>query len=426
MKIEPFSLPDQLTLGCATASAQIEGGDKNHSWYAWSIIEGHIKDESTTLRACRHWDKTSRDLLLMKSLGISEYRFSIEWSRIEPRKGVFDPDALRHYRDEIEQMRELGIRPLVTLHHFSNPLWFEEMGAFLCDNAPEIFLRYATFVVSSLQDLVDEYVTINEPNVYAVNGYVFGMWPPGRRKVSEYFHAISNLAASHILTYQMIHDRYSDRAVRVGFANHLRIFTGKGIYPANHLAAKVMEYCFQDIVTDVMAFGRRLPPLPRNKAIRRGRYFDFIGINYYSRSAISRFADGVLPGRPTNDLGWEIYPEGLGILLRRQYKRYRAPVYITENGTCDAKDHFRPLFICDHLKQIAESNVPVEKYYHWTLTDNFEWAEGESAPFGLFAYDFDKDEVSERKSARLYRDIITNHGLTEDMIDRYLTNSSSP
>jgi len=421
MKLLPFSLPQDLTLGCATASAQIEGGDTNHSWYAWSVVDGHIKDHTTTFNACRHWDNVVRDLELMRSLGISEYRFSMEWSRIEPREGIFDQDALRHYRDEIEMMLSMGIRPLLTLHHFSNPLWFEDKGAFLCEDAPQIFLRFATFVVSSLQDLVDEYVTINEPNVYAVNGYVFGMWPPGRKRVSEYFRAISNLAASHILTYQMIHDRYTGRPVRVGFANHLRIFTGRGINPINHLAAKVMEYCFQDVVTEVMAYGRRLPPLPGNAAIRRGRYFDFIGINYYSRSAISRFADGVLPGRPVNDLGWEIYPEGLGILLKRQYARYRAPVYITENGTCDSHDQFRPLFICEHLLQVAMSGVPVERYYHWTLTDNFEWAEGESAPFGLFAFDFAKGEVAERKSARLYRDIIANHGVTEEILSTYLT-----
>lgn len=177
----PFSLPDNLKLGCATAATQIEGGDKNNSWYAWSQTKGHIKDGSSPFRANQHWQLYDEDLQLMSEMGIRDYRFGIEWSRIEPSEGVFDDKAMGHYRAEISRMIHYGIHPLVTLHHFSNPTWFEEMGAFETRESVAHFQRYAAYVVSHLSDLCTDYVTINEPNVYAVNGYIFGSWPPGKK-----------------------------------------------------------------------------------------------------------------------------------------------------------------------------------------------------------------------------------------------------
>lgn len=416
----PFQLPQDFYMGCSTASAQIEGGETNHSWYEWSIQEHHIVDGTNTLRANNHWMQYERDLDLICGLSIKDYRFSIEWSRIEPVEGKFDSEALLRYRQEIEQMISVGIRPLLTLHHFSNPIWFEKKGAFLSPDCVLLFRRYVMYVVSALQDIVNEFVTINEPNVYAVNGYVFGTWPPGIKSASACFHVMENMAKCHIATYQDIHGLYKDKDVRVGFANHYRVFVSYDHNPFHRLQAAIMSQLFQEKLTEAMSTGIFHFPLNGKREFRKGTYYDFIGINYYSRSAVHHFRADFLPDKPVNDLGWEIYPEGLAIIMHSLYRKYKAPIFITENGTCDARDSFRTSFIFDHLKIIADSGLPVERYYYWTLMDNFEWAEGESAPFGLIAYDFNKGIPTPRKSAQFYKEIIENRGVSQDLIDRYL------
>ncbi len=419
-RFTPFSLPERLRLGCATAATQIEGGDTNNSWYTWAKEPGHIKDGSSPFRANQHWNFYPEDLKLMADMGIHEYRFGIEWSRIEPSRGVFDETAMQHYRAEIIYMLALGIHPLVTLHHFTNPIWFEEAGAFESDESIELFRRFAAYVVRNLSDLCTDYVTINEPNVYVANGYIFGTWPPGKKTTFTAFKVMRNLTLCHLHTYIDIHKMYKDKEVRVGFANHLRVFISYGRNPFYFLQAKIMEYLFQGAITRSMSTGKLSFPLGCTAPLGKGRFYDYIGINYYTRSAIKNFSETDLPGRPRNNLGWDIYPEGLSILCRKQYKKYKAPIWITENGTCDAKDSFRSAFIYDHLKQIVDENLPVERYYHWTFMDNFEWAEGESAPFGLVACDFETQVRTVLPSGHFYSEIITNREVSQTMIDHYL------
>ncbi len=423
-RFTPFSLPETLQLGCATAAAQIEGGDKNNSWYAWAQVAGRIKDGSSPIRANHHWELYRDDLRLMSELGIKHYRFGIEWSRIEPSEGVFDDSAMEHYRAEIALMIDLGIRPLVTLHHFSNPLWFEESGAFETKKCIPLFRRYVQYAVSHLQDLCTDFVTINEPNIYATNGYVYGTWPPGKKSISAAMKVMGNLALCHIHAYKDIHAIFGERDIRVGFANHLRVFVPYGKNPLYTLQARILAYLFQDAITKAMATGKFSFPIGIGTPLGSGRYYDYIGINYYSRSAIRNFAEKVLPNRPLNDLGWDIYPEGLSILCKEQYMKYHAPIWITENGTCDKNDRFRTAYIYDHLRQITDENLPVERYYHWTFMDNFEWAEGEIAPFGLIQCNFDTQERTIRQSGRFYRDLIQNRRVSPEMIRRYLDNSS--
>lgn len=419
----PFSLPDHLRLGCATAATQIEGTDKNNSWYAWAQTPGHIKDGTSPIRANQHWRLYEDDLQLMSAMGIRDYRFGIEWSRIEPSKGVFDDSAMSHYRMEILRMIECGIHPLVTLHHFSNPIWFEEAGAFETSKSIGLFQRYAAYVVSHLSDLCTDYVTINEPNIYAVNGYVFGSWPPGKKSLLTAFKVMKNLTLCHLHVYRDIHALYGEKEVRVGFANHFRVFVPFGRNPFYACQAKFMDYLFQGALTKSMSTGKLAFPIGCTSPLGKGQYYDYIGINYYSRSAIKNFKEKDLPDRPRNDLGWDIYPEGLSILCNELHEKYNAPVWITENGTCDKDDQFRSAFIYDHLRQIADGKLPVERYYHWTFMDNFEWAEGESAPFGLVKCDFKTQERTIRKSGRFYSEIIGQRKVTSEMIALYLNNS---
>jgi beta-glucosidase len=175
--MKPFQLPPHLLMGSATSGAQIEGGDTNSNWYAW-CEQGRIRDQTSCLRANDHWNRYSEDIELMTELNHRVYRMGVEWSRLEPIEGQFSKEAIKHYRKEISLMLEKGIKPLVTLHHFSHPIWLENQAGFEHPRVLSQFLRYVRFVVENLGDLVSEYITINEPNVYAVQGYYFGTWPP--------------------------------------------------------------------------------------------------------------------------------------------------------------------------------------------------------------------------------------------------------
>lgn len=423
-KLKPFRLPATLELGCATAATQIEGQDTKNSWYDWAAKQGKIIGGASPVRANRHWELYERDIELMAELGLQHYRLGIEWSRIEPTRGAFSEEAMEHYRTEIKLLLSKNIHPLITLHHFSNPTWFENSGAFENADCVPIFQEYVTYVAEHLKDLVTDYVTINEPNVYATNGYVFGSWPPGKKSIPAAMRVMKNLSLCHITAYREIHRIYGKQPVMVGFANHLRIFEPFTKNPFYRLESKIMQYLFQDALTKAMSTGKMTVPLGVSAPLGTGKFYDYIGINYYTRSAVKHFGSYCLPERKTNNLGWDIYPEGLSILCREQYEKYKAPIWITENGTCDKDDSFRPRYIYDHLRQITESGLPVERYYHWTFLDNFEWAEGESAPFGLVQCNFETQERTVRNSGKFYSEIIRAGEVSADMIEKYLGQES--
>jgi beta-glucosidase len=416
----PFRLPENLMLGCATAATQIEGGDTNNSWYEWSTLAGKIKDGSSTLRANQHWERYGTDIDLMANMGIGYYRLGIEWSRIEPTQNHFDEAAVEHYRSEIKQLLAHNIRPLITLHHFSNPLWFEKSGAFETPTSIQIFRRFVIYVVEHLKDLCTDYVTINEPNVYATLSYIYGDWPPGKKSLISALKVMRNLTFCHLNAYRDIHQIYGTLPVNVGFANHLRVFSPLRNQPLDRFGAKLLAYLFQGALTQSMATGKLAFPLGLTAPFGKGRFYDYIGINYYTRSAVRGFKELVMPGHPQNDLGWEIYPEGLTTLCQKQYQKYKAPIWITENGTCMQDDRRRIQFIYDHLRQIADNALTVERFYHWTFMDNFEWLEGEHAPFGLVHCDFNTQERTIRPSGQFYSELIRTRQVSSEMIERYL------
>ncbi len=471
--LKPFKLPDGFLMGSATAATQIEGGDRNNNWYAW-CEKGRIIDGSTCLRANDHWNRYAEDIILMKNLNHRLYRMGLEWSRIEPEKGKFDDAVMSRYRKELQLLIKNGIRPLVTLHHFSHPLWFCEEGEFETEKAVYYFERYVRYVVEKIGDIVSEYITINEPNVYVTSGYYTGEWPPGKRDLKLAMKVYKNMALCHIAAYKAIHEireargfetAYADAPCKdsrdsrviavsgsagtdeitygtdeitcgtveatadtrtmVGVANHLRVFDPYSKSPLDLLTSKVMCWLFQGAIIKSMTSGRLRFPLGFGAPMGTGRYYDFIGINYYSRSAVrfKGFKNDVMPGTLRNDLDWEIYPEGLYKLCREFYKKYRAPIWITENGTCDQNDSFRARYIYDHLYEIhrlRKEGIPVERYYHWTLMDNFEWIEGESARFGLVHVDFNTQQRTLRNSGKFYAEICRSNEITEEMIKEYL------
>lgn len=422
--MKEFRLKDGLLLGVATASTQIEGGYSHSNWDDW-YEKGMIKDGSNPARANDHYNRYIEDIDLMKSLNIASYRMSLEWSRLQPSQNTFAEREFDRYLHEIEYLKQKGIKVLLTLHHFNNPIWFEDMGGFLHPDSSRIFNKFVEKVIGVFGGYVSDYVTVNEPNVYASSAYFFGEFPPGHsNNIKEYRIAMTNLAKCHIAAYNTIHAirskmGYTD--TNVGYASHVRVFEPLRKHNiADIIAAKFMDKAFQVGIDDACMTGKVSFPIKRDKAFKRGKYYDFIGINYYSRSMVSGLREQAKEDAPHNDMGWEVYPEGLKRVCERYYAKYKAPIYITENGTADAKDRIRAKFIYDHLKVITDIDVPVQRYYHWTFIDNFEWMDGEKERFGLVELDYETQERTVRKSGRFYSEIIKNHGVTSQMIDKYL------
>jgi beta-glucosidase len=319
------------------------------------------------------------------------HRLSVEWGRVEPVEGRFDGAVLDRYREEARALRAAGIEPMVTLHHFSFPTWLARRGGVLARDLPVRFEAFARRVASALADDVRLFITINEPNVLIANGYVLGIWPPGVVAPRAVPPAIANLRRAHARAYRAIHE--TKPTASVGLAHHVRLATAATSRLLDRAAARLLDTMFNRLFLD----------LPQ----------DFIGINYYTRDVVrfalakanEMFAErSVEEGSPLSDLGWEIHPSGLGVVLRDLGRR-KKPIYITENGIADAKDAKRAAFITDHLREALcaiDLGIDVRGYLHWSLLDNFEWAEGYAPRFGLYAVDFSSQVRTLRPSGELY------------------------
>lgn len=418
-----FELKRGLLLGAASAATQIEGGDFGHSWNDW-FHQNKITDGSDPARATDHYNRWKEDADLMAGMGIQIYRLGIEWARLCPTEKTVDESAVAHYREELIYLRDKGIKVLLTLHHFTNPNWFEQKGGFTkAENIP-LFLHFVSFAVHSFGDLVSEYITINEPNVYATNSYYFGFWPPGEKSFKKTIAVMSNMASCHIEAYEMIHKirwEMGFQGTKVSFANHVRVFQPSNpINPWQHLCACLLERFFQGAITKASCTGKFGWPLKKTLPVGHGDYCDFIAVNYYTRTTVYGFNDGVRKSSPKNDLGWEIYPTGIVRCINKLYRIAKKPIYITENGTCDNNDTFRSRFICEHLKALCESDFPVERYYHWCFCDNFEWLEGESARFGLIHVDYETQKRTIKNAGLFYAEVIRAGGVTDEIYKTYV------
>ncbi|MBX5467941.1 MAG: family 1 glycosylhydrolase [Firmicutes bacterium] len=391
MSAWPRSLPPFLW-GVATSSHQVEGQTHN-DWTRWEAA-GRVREGQRSGRGCDHWSRYQEDYQRFAALGINAYRFSVEWSRIEPEPGQWDREALATYRRMVQAMRSHGWVPCLTLHHFTLPLWLADRGGLFAPDAVERFTRYAATVVEHLGDLVDLYVTINEPMVWAVMGYAHGSWPPGRRSVWLAWRAANRLGHLHRHLYRTI--KAARPTALVGWAHHYAVF-----FPyretswADRRDAAAVDWLFN------RRFVAQIAP-----------DFDFIGVNYYFRQWM-HWRQGfrpitAKPGALTTDMGWEIYPAGLRHALR-VLGRWQKPLVVKENGIAARDDRLRQRFLVDHLRELAAAQaegLEVRGYFYWSALDNFEWAEGFHPRFGLFAVDYATQARTPRPSARLYRWLI--------------------
>lgn len=420
-----FKLEKDFMLGVASSATQIEGGELDHSWNDW-YRKGNIPSGSSPARADDHYARWREDADLMSELGIKAYRFGVEWARLCPSENEVDESAVAHYREELSYLKAKGISLLMTIHHFTNPMWFEDKGGFTEAGNAKYFINFVELAVRSFGDLVSEYITINEPNIYAASSYYLGTWPPGERSLRKMLKVMSVMAACHIQSYELIHNvrremGYAD--TRVSFANAVRIFepTNPGSL-RQRISAALLDRFFQGSITEALCFGKFKFPLRAPLRTKRGTYCDFLALNYYSRSTVAGLNLGVREGVPKNDLGWEIYPEGIVRCAEKLLRIVERPVYITENGTCDNSDSFRCRFIYDHLKALCGSGLPVVRYYHWCFCDNFEWLDGEKARFGLVHVDYETQKRTVKNSGRFYSEVIAANGVTDAIYERYVEN----
>jgi beta-glucosidase len=414
--------PDKFLWGTATAAHQVEGGNHANDWWAWEQVPGHIKNGDRSDPACEHFVRYAGDFDLLRSLHQNAHRLSLEWSRIEPAPGEFSSAALEHYRDVLQALRDRGMEPLVTLHHFTNPTWIAEAGGWEAPQTAEYFARFAQRVAGEIGDLARYWITINEPTVIAYQGYIKGDWPPGKRDLGAATRVLVNLLRGHWLAYERIKSRHSEH--QVGLAHHLRVFDpARPLMPQDRVVAAAFTRVFNETMLRSLRRGSLVFPLTRaGNASGPRRSQDFIGVNYYTRELVKfnhryraeLFGERILPAAAArSDLSWELYPDGLYRTLL-SLRREQLPIYVTENGIADRRDAMRPEFLLTHvdaMRRAIEAGAPVRGYFHWTCFDNFEWAEGYSAKFGLIACDPLTQERRVRASGRLYAEICRSNGL---------------
>ncbi len=431
MLADSLRFPPAFRWGTATAAHQVEG-QLNNDWSAWEQTPGKVKDGTDCSRSCEWWSgRYAEDWELARAMSQNALRLSVEWSRLEPCEGGWDFAATARYRKMLAALRDHGIEPMVTLFHFTSPLWLMRKGGWENEATAALFERFCARVVQELGDLVDLWCTINEPSVYAIYSYLLGLWPPQKRDALSTIRVLRHQLLAHALAYRAIH--WVQPSARVGLAQHLRVFDPyKPQSPLDRWAAGLQDYMFNRLVLDAPAEGVLRPPLGCNASVSKlADSQDYIGLNYYSRdmAAFDITQPGLLftrrfpmPGADFSMEGWgEIYPEGLYRLLKR-LRRYGKPVFVTEVGVPDNDDSKRPRFLITHLAAVHRAlseGVPVEGFYFWSLVDNFEWAEGFTARFGLIDLDLETGQRTLKRSGQLYGEISRAGAVTMDMVARY-------
>jgi beta-glucosidase len=418
---------EKFLWGVSNAAFQTEGEPADSDWYRWANTPGKIEGGAKPEQAFGFYSRYEIEFDLAKTLGSNAFRMSIAWERVEPEAGKWDEGALTHYEDMLVAMRKRGLEPVVTLHHYVNPVWLKE--GLLTPDFPIRFAEFAEHVVNRLANgpaKVRYWITFNEPEVLTKASYIDGDWPPGvTGDLNSASQAMAQLMRAHVTVWNQTRPLAKQLGLKFGIAKHYRPFQPRSISPLDWLATRLTNNYFNRQVLDGFLSGKIDLWAPGMKHIREslsvdgGRAGDFIGVNYYGRTIVqfTFHAPYVLTSEgdgPKNDIGWEIYPKGMLESLR-QVGAYGLPMLITENGIASSDDRLRPDFIAAHIAAMREAmaeGLPVIGYLHWTLTDNLEWARGFGPKFGLCAAPRPggPNDVSRcRPSFSTYRDLISKY-----------------
>jgi beta-glucosidase len=417
-KIEKLKFPKNFYWGTATAAHQVDGNcyddwsdwERDKSEYlankasseygkypVWPKIKDMAQDPSNYISgvSCDHYNRYKKDFDIMQKLNLSSYRFSVDWARVEPKKNMYNKDVLAHYVDFVKELNARNIEPFVTLWHWPVPLWVAENGGWERRVTIKHFQRFVAKMVHAFGKEVKYYITLNEPLGYTSQSYYDGVWPPQKTDFFTSWHVLSNLIAAHNDVYSTIKGINSKK--HVGVAKNFVYNKVNNPTYANLIKKrfydKLVNYHFMDRIKG---------------------HLDFIGMNYY-------FYTGVDPdfkkseNAKFSDLQWELYPEGLYLLLKEIHKRYKLPIYITEHGLADAEDVYRKDYIKESLKYVHRAiseKIDVKGYFHWSFMDNFEWDKGFWPRFGLVEVDYKNNLKRKiRNSAKFYAQVAKENAL---------------
>lgn len=447
-KIEPINyvdlqFPSNFIWGVSTSAHQIEGNCNCQ----WTEFEKNKNLDLSSI-ACDNWNRYKEDIGLIKNLGVNAYRFSIEWSKIEPVEGKFNQEAIDHYHDLINNLKSNDIMPVITLHHFTHPIWFENKSAFENVDNIKYFVRFAKEMFKQYSDKVLMWCTINEPGVYAFQGYLRGVFPPGKRNIQQVGIVSKNLIQAHIDVYKALKSMKNGDKCQIGIAhsitqydpfhignkyNPLQKFEEFLAYYLNHIFYREMlnffitglfEYKVPAIIQlfltgtlpNVLNAQIKYQYCPDNKKYKSTDILDFFGIQPYSSVLIdctntkAEKIPSIRPGNIVTDMPYKICAESVYRAIH-EASFIGVPIYITETGIADSKDDRRELFIKRYLYAVNKAikeNYDVRGFFYWSLYDNFEWNFGYSMKFGLYNVNFKTQERNLRKGGETYKNIIKN------------------
>ncbi len=444
--METIPFPPGFLWGAASAAYQVEGspladGAGPTTWHQFTHRRGTVQDGTNGDIACDHYRRYREDIEHARRLGLGAYRFSAGWGRIFPEKGRLNQKGLDFYQRLVDSLLEAGIQPWLTIMHLEEPLWLARAGGFARREAVDHLVELGRVLFRALGDRVKGWITVNEPTIHAVCGYFLGEFPPGRRyALRGLFHCLHHLLLGHARLCEAWGAECGKGLI--GLAHH-----SLGTSPADpdrerdEAAARFMDETANRAVLDAIFRGayprevlRRLWPFfPREfqrdlPAMKRpGTY---VGINYYTRiryrwSPFVPFSHAVehVDGSVPRSAMWEICPAGIGTSLMRLKNEYgNPPSLITENGfplpdspgVDPLDDSPRIAYLREHLAQVASAvsqGADCRGYFHWSLTDNFEWNKGLAMRFGLLRVDFTTQERTWKASASWYRDVVRRNGI---------------
>lgn len=405
--------------GAATSSHQIEGANFNSDWYQWER-KNKIKDGSSSNPGCNSGDNLSRDIELIKNLNLNSYRFSIEWAKIQPKEDVFDDKEMLKYLDFVNDLINNNIEPILTLFHFSLPLWFSNKGGFEKKENIIYFTNFVRKIGELFKGKVQFYNIINEPIVYIYMSYIEGLWPPGIKNEKLAYEIGKNLLYVYDESYSILKE--IDKTNKISIAKHTAVYDSYKKYSLlnNYIKNKIENYFDHSFIDSILNNKFEKPFGKREKANFTSN-FDYLGINYYTKRTIKYEKHNPVitysKGNKT-DIGWLFYPEGIYNVLKR-FEKYNLPILITENGIADKDDRLRNIYIIKTLHTInhcMQKDIKILGYIHWTLMDNFEWLEGQSMKFGLYHTNFKNYKFTLRNSANIFSNIVLDNRIPERYI----------
>ncbi|MDX9722930.1 MAG: family 1 glycosylhydrolase [Myxococcota bacterium] len=420
--------PPDFLWGTAIAGHQVEGHNHGSDWWAFELERGL----EPSAEGCDFLHRFEDDLDSAQALGTNALRLSLEWSRVEPRPGQRDSDAVGYYHRLTDACLERGIQPMLSLVHFTLPRCYAgPKKGWLSEDVHAAFRRHVRWVAEQFGDRVSTFATVNEPTAQAAAAYVAGVFPPGLRGRFELAERMElGLLRAHASAYWGLHERiaqlFPSQRACIGPAQNLVGWRRWRFDPGGILfrRAQAFNWRFLDAIHEGLWYGRRCCrlgawPIPPVSLPELKDSADFIGINYYTAADASPLWMGrvswLLPpklGPKTSDMGLPIVPEGFEEVLYEAHLRYRRPIIVTENGIADASDRARPEFLRQHLKAMERAmkrGVDVRGYFHWSLLDNFEWHHGYWPRFGLIEVKRPSLERHPRPSAQIYAELIRHH-----------------